>query len=344
MLAAAVLVVVLSVSPGEGLGLSAGPEQPDPSSGPAPEAPAPPAPLAPAGAAVVASAALAIASRLKSARAGRGAPIVVFVAGHGNGSARDTFADLVDKMGIDPSDARFFDYRWATGQADAIAASQDAPIGDVVDALTGFLAGVAAEGRPVYVVGFSKGGAALADMLADWDEAPQAAIAGVTGAALLEPPISKGLHGDVQTAGRLVGFIPDDGGYDPVRCASAGLVCRDARENLGKASGVAVTVIRNPKAGITTFGDHPEGLAVYSAPDEGADFWELLLSRPWEVPGRVSRAHESVLHSNDVADCITSEMEAPGTCDLPVSGRQPGWVIGEVPGTRGGLPGANSVV
>jgi hypothetical protein len=285
-----------------------------------------------------------IASKLKAARTAQGSPVVVFVAGHGNGSARATFADLVDKMGIDPSDARFFDYRWATGQADATSASQDAPIDDVVDALTGFLAGVAAEGRPVYVVGFSKGGAAIADMLADWDEAPQAAVAGVTGAALLEPPISNGLHGKIQSLGRFVGFIPDDGGYDPVRCTWGGLLCRDTRENLGKAAGVDVAVIRNPKAGITTFGDHPKGLAVYSASDEGPDFWDVVLGKPWEAPGRAGRAHESVLHSQDVADCITSEMETPGSCGLPVSGRQPGWLIGEIPGTRGGILGTNRVM
>lgn len=346
MLLSAVLTVVLSVTPGDGLGLSTGPDRPEspPAAIPgAPAAPAPPAP--PIGVAVVAAAALAVAARLRAAASvPRGSPLVVFVAGHGNGSAPGTFADLVGLMGLDPSDARYFDYRWATSQADPKAASQDAPIDDVVDALTGFLAGVAAEGRQVYVVGFSKGGAAVAQMLAEWDATPEVAIPGVAGAALLEPPIAKGLHGDLQSAGRHVGFIPDDGGYDPVVCTTAGLVCRDTRENLGKSAGVAVTVVRNPKAGITTFGDHPEGLRVFEDSDVGPDFWEVLVSKPWALPDRVSQAHESVLHSQDVADCLVAEMGEPGTCDLPVFGRQPGWAIPNVPGTRGGILGTNLVV
>jgi hypothetical protein len=270
--------------------------------------------------------------------------VVVFVAGHGNGSAEATFSDLMAMMSLDRADARFFDYRWATGQADARAASEDAPVDDVVDALTGFLAGVAAEGRPVYVIGFSKGGAAVARMLADWDAAPDTAIAGVTGAMLLEPPISDGIHGDLQSIGRHIGFIPDDGGYDPTVCTMGGLVCRDTREHLGKAAGVDVAVVRNPESGITTFGDHPEGLAVYDAPDDGPGFWETLFLRPWDLPGRVSEAHGSVLHSQDVVECILAEMAAPGTCGLPVSGRQPGWVIGDIPGRGGGTPGVNYAV
>jgi len=344
VLGAAVLTVVLSVTPGEGLGLSTGPEQPDPPSGSVPSAPSPSGPMAPLGAAMIGGAAVALAMKLRAERASAGPPIVVFVAGHGNGSPETTFEDLVAMTGIDPEDARYFDYRWATAQQDPRSASQDAPIDDVVDALTGFLAGVSGEGRPIYVIGFSKGGAAIAGMLAEWDSEPELAIDGVTGAALLEPPIAKGLQGELQSLGRFVGFIPDDGGYDPMKCSMAGLVCRDTRKNLGKAAGVSVTVVRNPKAGITTFGDHPEGLAVYSAPDEGDDFWTTLLSQPWDLPDRVSEAHESVLRSQDVADCIAAEIAAPGTCGLPESGRQPGWVIGDVPGTRGGAPGVNVAV
>jgi hypothetical protein len=158
----------------------------------------------------------------------------------------------------------------------------------------------------------------------------------VEGAALLEAPIAKGLQGVVQSVGRHVGFIPDDGGYDPIKCTLGGLVCRDTREHLGRAAGVSVTVVRNPKAGITTFGDHPEGLRVYNASDEGPDFWETGLSSPWNLPSRISEAHESVLRSGAVAECIVAEIEEPGTCDLPVFGRQPGWLIGDVPGVRGG--------
>jgi hypothetical protein len=124
VLAAAVLAVVLSVTPGEGLGLSAGPNRSETSGVPAPEAPpAPSVPVAPVGVAAIAGAAVALAAKLRGG--GHGAatrsPVVVFIAGHGNASAEATFSDVIAMMGLDWGDARFFDYRWATGQSDAKA-------------------------------------------------------------------------------------------------------------------------------------------------------------------------------------------------------------------------------
>src|SRR3989304_4744855 len=48
------------------------------------------------------------------------------------------------------------------------------------------------------------------------------------------------------------------GGPAPVHCSLIWFWCRDARDHLGEASGVEVIVVRNPRAGLTSFGDHPE--------------------------------------------------------------------------------------
>jgi len=344
VLASTLIAVALSLAPGDGLGLAPTAEPPPAPGAAVPGTPAQPGtvPLLPASGVVGAlgGAMMLLAGR----RSGGRDPLVVFVAGHGNGSAEGTFADLVALMGLDPADARYFDYRWATGRDGATAASEDAPLDDTVDALNGYLAGVAGEGRPIHVVGFSKGGVALAELLARWDDAPALAVASVRGAVLLDPPMAAGLHGEIQSLGRFVGPIPDDGGYDPVQCRFGWLGCDDDREHLGAAAGVAVAVVRNPNAGITNFGAIPAGLRVYEAWDDGPDFVETLLTTPWALPARISQAHEAVLHDEGVAACITAEMRMPGTCDLPAAGRPPLPVLGEPPGTRGGVLRVNYVV
>lgn len=241
-------------------------------------------------------------------------PIVIFVPGHGDGPAEEVFADLIDQLGIDPASARFFDYRFASDAATAETASQEVGIDDAAKVLNAYVAGVAAGGRPVYIVGFSKGAVTVAEMLADWDDghfAPE----GVIGAALLDPPMAVSLHGWLQSLGRFIGPIPDDGGYDPVNCAFAGFWCTDDRDHLGVASGVNVMVLRNPKAAVTNFGDLPEGLRVYEAPDEGPGFLDRLPRNPFEAMSRASEAHRAVLHDPNVAACIASELKALGSCD-----------------------------
>jgi hypothetical protein len=243
---------------------------------------------------------------------------VVFVPGHGQAEGRRAFAALVAEMGLDPEDARYFDYRWVTGQSDPIAASQRAPVGATAAALNAYLAGVGASGNPVWLVGFSKGGATIAELLAMWDSGAHRPPVDVTGATLLDPPIASGIHGELQSAGRMVSWIPDDGGYDPVRCVFLKAGCHDTRAHLGEASGVEVLVVRNPRAGITSFSDRPPGLRVVDAPDDGPGPWEQLWRNPLALPGRVSEAHLSVLHDQSVARCIVEEMRAPGSCSLEV--------------------------
>ncbi|MCJ7726899.1 MAG: hypothetical protein MUP76_11005 [Acidimicrobiia bacterium] len=241
-------------------------------------------------------------------------PLVVFVPGHGNGP--DDFDDLVDLMDLGADDYRVFDYRWTVATPDQVHASQVASIDSTADVLNAYLAGVADGGREVYLVGFSKGGAGIAELVSRWDDGVPQPVAGVVGAALLDPPISGGFQGFVQSLGRFVGPIPDDGGYDPVECNWLHR-CHDHRDHLGEGAGVEVLVLRNPKAGITNFDDRPDGLRVYDVPDEGRGPLGALLHNPFSYSSRVAEAHDAVLHDQRVADCIRAEMADPGSCDIP---------------------------
>jgi len=243
-------------------------------------------------------------------------PLVVFVPGHGN--TLSDFDGLVDLMDLEPGEFRVFDYRWTVETADHAHASQAADIDSTADALNAYLAGVADGGRKVYLVGFSKGGAGIAELVSRWDHGIPPPVAGVVGAALLDPPISGGFQGVVQSLGFHVGPIPDDGGYNPVHCEGIGR-CQDHRDHLGEGSGIEVLVLRNPKAGITNFNDRPDGLRVYDVPDAGRGPLDALVHDPLSFGSRVAEAHEAVLHDQRVADCILAEMAEPGSCDIPDS-------------------------
>jgi len=332
------LALFADPAPADGVRLS-----PDPAPVPAP-APAPaPAPVdegapaaprvpffpAAAGGATACVVALAAGSRARRRHAGleTGAPaaeepLVVFVSGHGTDSAPGQFAHLVALMGLDPSQVRYFDYRWATGGTDHAGASEDASIDEAADALDGYLAGLSdGSGRPLYLVGFSKGGAGVAELVARWDRGTPDASHGVVGAALLEPPMASGVHGWLQSVGTFWGPLPDDGGYDPIECGFWS--CVDTRDHLGEASGVEVVVVRNPQAGITSFADIPEDMRVYDASDGGPGFFPTLLTHPWDLVSRMEDAHLAVLDDPRVAECITAEAFGSGSCPLPQAGHAP---------------------
>lgn len=242
-------------------------------------------------------------------------PIVVFVGGHGTEGAPE-FGPLIDLMDLDPEQARFFDYRWVVDDADQVTASQIASIDATADALNAYLAGLHVPGRPILLVGFSKGGAGIAELVARWDDGSPVRVDAVRGAVLLDPPLASGWHGLLQSVGRLWGPLPDDGGYDPITCDILG-GCRDRRAHLGEASGVEVLVIRNPRAGVTSFGDHPEGLRVIDVADGGPGPLAALLADPFGFPARMAEAHNAVLSDERVARCIAAEMHEPGSCDVP---------------------------
>ncbi|MBM3694534.1 MAG: hypothetical protein FJW79_01155 [Actinobacteria bacterium] len=331
MTAALVLALVLLADPvpGDGIRLAPDPRLPAVGAGsPVPGGPTvPPLPAA-VGGAVAGLAALA-ATRARGRRGAGEArgeaegeePLVVFVSGHGSASAPGVFSHLVALMGLDSDRARYFDYRWADGGREHGRASEQASIDETADALDGYLAGLNESGRPVYLVGFSKGGAGIAELVARWDRGEPGAAHGVIGAALLDPPMASGFHGWLQSLGTLWGPIPDDGGYDPIRCDLRG--CVDTRRHLGRASGVEVMVVRNPQAAITNFADVPEGLRVYEASDGKPGFLPTLLTRPWQVGSRVAEAHLAVLYDPRVAACIAAATAGSESCSLPLVGQRP---------------------
>lgn len=323
---ALLLTVLMALAPpGDATRLAPEPDPPSPPPSTVPVTP-PTKPVEPVGAPVLPLASiLAAAAALAAAAWSRNGtpspadglalsddPLVVFVPGHGN--AMGDFDDLADLMDLDPGDYRVFDYRWTVETADPVRASQTASIDSTADALNAYLAGVADGDREVYLVGFSKGGAGIAEMVSRWDDGLPAPVPGVIGAALLDPPISGGFQGVLQSLGHRIGPIPDDGGYDPVHCGLFG--CDDHRDHLGEGAGVEVLVLRNPKAGITSFDDRPAGLRVYDVPDEGRGPLASVLHNPFTYPARVAEAHDAVLHDQRVADCILAEMAEIGSCDM----------------------------
>jgi hypothetical protein len=240
---------------------------------------------------------------------------VVFVPGHGSGW-RDHFDGLIGHLGLTDEQAYFFDWRSAVpGVSDHRTASERATASDAAAALQIMIESIREPGDQIYLVGFSKGGAAIAHLIADWDRDPDLIRPDVVGVTLLDTPMADGLHGLLQSIGLLHGSLPDDGGYDPMRRGWPGfLFHEDSRERLGERSGVEVVAIRNPDSLIANFGDHPEGLRIYDLDDGGPDLREAGIGG--FLP-RIVEAHHSVLWSPLVADCIRAEMWQAGACALP---------------------------
>ena len=300
-----------TLAPGEGLGLAEVHQAPVDTS-PAPRQPRlPNVPLPAAGAIGLAGTLRPIVASSRRRRDSGPDTLFVYVPGHG-GSLHG-FADLATRMGVDTDDVRVFDYRWAFPSSDRIDASRWAPADDAADALGAYLAAQGEYHQRIYVVGHSKGGAVVAELIARWDEQPAIAPKSVTGAALLDAPIADGALGDLQSYGHAIGHVPDDGHYDPIKCSW--FRCTDTRVNLGRMAGVEVIAIRNPDAVLTNFTKKPEGLRVYDLMADGGPNAGRLLPDPFDFMTRVGEAHSSVLHHDAVADCISAEASLPGSCE-----------------------------
>ena len=259
---------------------------------------------------------------------------VVFIPGHGDSHASVACHEMVAMLGIDPDNVAYFDYRSVVPVDDHRWAARLAPVDLAARSLNDYLTELAADGQPIYVVGFSKGGATIAEMVSLWDRGLLIGpIDQVVGAALLDPPIASGMAGWFQSVGQVIADIPNDGGYDPVQCTVLRISCVDTRIDLGRASGVEIVVIQNPKAGVTNLGTaRPEGLRVINAPDNGPGLLESLLRFSIAAPLRIAQAHRSVRRSPQVALCIHAEMWSPGSCGVAPppargggAGRPPLW-------------------
>jgi hypothetical protein len=298
-------------APGDALGLSPG-DTNKPKPGPM-RIPLAPAGSAGLGGAVIAGAVLA-RRRHPGSASGLQDPLFVYVPGHG-GDPRG-FDDLAGRIGVDGDDLRVFDYRWAWPSNDPVESSRRATADDAADALGAYLAALGADGRPIYLVGHSKGGAVITEVVARWDQHPTIGVDAVVGATILDPPISSGPLGLLQSLGWFHGDTADDGLFDPMRCGWTG--CRDIRDGLGQKSGVEIVIVRNPDAGFTNFRDRPDGVRVYDLDDGGGG----MLGRFPNIFGmwnRMGEAHNSVLHNDTVAACIAAEARNVGSCTWPTS-------------------------
>lgn len=306
---------VETADPGAGLGLAPGPERSAAIAGrPLPRTPHAPGPGLPAAGFLGGAAAIGAAMHPRGRRRPQPPQPVKFVYVPGHGGDPDGFADLAAMIGVTNDQVAVFDYRWVWRSDDPIDASRWARTSDAADALHAQLATLASSHDRIYVVAHSKGGAIVTEMLSRWDERPELAVGAVAGAMLLDPAIAAGPLGLGQSLGWLVGEIPDDGGFHPVRCGLT--ACRDIRVDLGRSAGVDVVAIRNPDAVVTNFRDRPAGLRVHDLDDDGPHPMELWMD-PIAAVRRVGEAHSSVLHDETVAACLDAEANAVGSCRWP---------------------------
>lgn len=236
----------------------------------------------------------------------------LFVLVHGHGGRASDFDRLLELMGVSPDRVVAFDYRTAGSGRSSQEASRYAMTPAAALELEFLIRELAEEHANIYSLHHSKGGAVGVDMIANLDEGRRDPIDGYRGAALLDPAISGGALGWVQRFGEVIGPLPDNGGFDPIRCDADG--CRDVRANLGEASGVEVIAIRNPDALVTNFTDEPEGLRTYDLVHDGKPSPWAYLPDPRAFFFRMFEAHGSVLSHTAVSDCITAEVARPGSC------------------------------
>jgi len=237
--------------------------------------------------------------------------LFVFVSGHGS-EITGTFDELQALMGVDPDNVVQFNWEW-TALAAHVEATRQTEVDEAAHGLEAFIGGLSESADTIYLVGHSKGGVAITQMLAWWDAFPYRVQPAVVGATLLDPPISSGPLGFLQSIGHYFGFA-SDGKFGPVQCHSG--ECRDRREHLGDSSGVEVLVIRNPDAGVTSFNDHPKGLRVYDLDDGKGPATERILGAG-NVMDRIAEAHNSPLSAPQVAECILLESWRLGSCTWP---------------------------
>lgn len=236
----------------------------------------------------------------------------VYVIVHGDGGSADDFERLLFRMGVTPDQTVAFDYRSVIPARTSTDASRNTPTEAAAEALDRLIRDVARRHDVVYSIHHSRGGAVGVEMIAALDDGTRPPIPGYRGAALLDPAIGAGTLGALQRLGGPIGAVPDNGGFDPIRCE--GGVCHDIREDLGRRSGVEVIAIRNPDAIITNFVDEPRGLRVYDLVDDGAPSALSRWWNPWWVFRRIFEAHGSVLEHRSVAECVRAESLAPGSC------------------------------
>ena len=188
-------VEVEPLAPGDGLSLARNPLTRSHTGGVLPRSvPSPVLPGSAAGGVVALVAALTPAIsrgvRRRRARRSDSEPFFIYVPGHGGSPSG--FDDLAGRMGLDSERIRVFDYRWAHADRSAEAASRQAPTARAADALDFYLREQAKLHSQIYLVGHSKGGAVITELVSRWDADPSRTVQAVTGAPSLDPPIAAG--------------------------------------------------------------------------------------------------------------------------------------------------------
>jgi hypothetical protein len=309
-------------APSDGLGLDPAPVSRSavgPVSVPAPITPPARSPIGAGAGAGLGVVALGFAARDRSRRRRDDEPYYVLV--HGDGGSDEDFDELIEAMGVDPLRTIAFDYRTAARGPSSTWSSRRVDTRSAAAALDRLIRAVAVRHSNVYSIHHSRGGAIGVEMIAALDSGERPPISGYRGAALLDPAIASGDLGWLQRLGALAPRIPDNGGFDPIRCDDAG--CRDIRAHLGAASGVDVIAIRNPDALITNFIDEPPGLRTLDLVNDGH---QTALARWWSIPAfvhRIFEAHSSVRRHPVVAECILAESRRAGSCDWTGASRLP---------------------
>jgi pimeloyl-ACP methyl ester carboxylesterase len=237
-------------------------------------------------------------------------PVLVLV--HGNGGSAASFDPLLDQLAVEPFNVVAFDWRTTTPATTSTESSKVASTEAAAVELDKLLRELAQDHGNIYTIHHSKGGAVGVAMIAALDDGTRPVIDGYRGAALLDPSIAAGRLGALQRFGVFSKHLPDNGGFDPVTCSTDG--CRDRRDHLGEASGVEVIAIRNPDAVVSNFRDQPDGLRVFDLVDDGKPSALWFSGLPLVFASRVSEAHGSVLKHWSVADCISAEVVAAGSC------------------------------
>lgn len=303
--------VIDGAVPGDGIGLAPNPIVRSANGSTAP-GPPPTRPLFPASIPFVAGTAAALAASVVFKRRRNDDPLVVVV--HGDGGSPESFRYLTNAMGISSERVIAFDYSIVDGGESSTESSHSVSTADAADHLDAMLRELSRDNANIYTVHHSRGGAVGAELIADLDEGSRPPIDGYRGAALLDPAIAAGALGWLQSLGGSwpFGMAPDDGGFNPVRCNEDG--CRDIRAHLGESAGVEVVAIRNTDAVLPNFWGRPEGLRVFNVRDFLPSAAALLSFGPVVVLARMSQAHNSVLTSNAVAECVRAEIDDPGSC------------------------------
>lgn len=249
--------------------------------------------------------------------------LVVTIGGFGS-TPGTTFESLLETIGVAENQVENFDWNWDGRFVSSAEASRRASIDQGLLTLRSWLDTLDPD-IEISLIGHSKGAVLIAEFLASQDR-----VCGhddrIRTAVLLDPPLAAGILGQAQSIGDgLFGLVPNDGGFK--RKWNDGT---DKLNDLGRAGGVAVRIIRNPDAAITNLGPTP-GIVMYDLADDGEgspldaaraerNYWYAVANPIFDlarsaVAGarRMEEAHSDITNDPQVAVAVRQEIVSPGS-------------------------------